>query len=149
MVSVSKYLTIAQQVSRINKQLNNVVDLTTKPIEETLLTQASLLASEQRSLAAEDPNAEKPGALKASIRVERGAPTSKKAIVIKIKAGGEKTAGTGEKSAKPYDYARANEFGTQKMKAQPFFFPVYRARKKEIRAAVRKAISLAVKGVFK
>jgi HK97 gp10 family phage protein len=146
MASIGKHLSIASQLRRIKRDLLKVADQVEIPVEDTLFTQAALLASEQRFLVAVDPNAEKPGALKSTIRVERGARTAKKAFVIKIKAGGQKTAGTGEK---PYDYARANEFGTQKMAAQPFFFPPYRARKKEIRGATRKAIKKAVKGVFK
>lgn len=149
MASLGKNLSIAAQVRRINQQLTKVADLAARPVEDTLITQAALLASEQRSLAPVDSSAEHPGALRASIRVEVGARTARKAFVIKIKAGGEKTAGADGKTAKPYDYARANEFGTQKMPAQPFFFPVYRARKKEIRGATRKVIKGAVKGVFK
>lgn len=37
-------------------------------------------------------------------------------------------------------YARFVEFGTPETTAQPFFFPVYRANKKRIRAAVGRAI---------
>lgn len=44
-------------------------------------------------------------------------------------------------------YARFQEFGTKNMPAHPFFFPAYRAKKKEIRrriaAAVRKGIAKA------
>lgn len=43
-----------------------------------------------------------------------------------------------------YDYAMANEFGTQKMKAQPFFFPTWRRYRggagKAIKAAAKRAI---------
>ncbi len=150
MASLGKNLSIAAQVRRINQQLLTVADKAAAPVKDTLFTQAALLASEIRSLAPVDTAAEHPGALRASVRVEEGAPTARKAFVVRVKAGGEKTAGAdGKGSAKPYDYARANEFGTQKMAAQPFFFPVYRARKKEIRGATRKAIKDAVKGVFK
>jgi HK97 gp10 family phage protein len=143
-----KNATIAYQVARINARLNQTTDLCAGPVEETMLTQAALIATEQKSLAPIDPDSEMPGALKESVRVEKGTPKPKKAIVINIKAGGAKTRKQG-KAAKPYDYGRAVEFGTQDMKAQPFFFPIWRARKKDARAAVRKAVKQAVSQVFK
>lgn len=144
MASLGKYLDVMTQVRRINQQLNTVAAKCEGPVEDTLVTQASLVASEIKSLAAVDPTSDTPGELKASVRLERGQPTAKKAFVIKIKAGGQKTAPDGG-----YDHARANEFGTQKMAAQPFFFPPWRARRKDVRTAVRKAIGPAVRDVFK
>ena len=140
-----KEIDIAVQVRRIKRNLESVIDKCTGPIEQTLITQASLVAAEQRSVApvGEGADEKNPGALRDSIRVERGSPTAKKAIVIKIKAGGESTHNDG------YDYARAQEFGTQEMPANPFFFPIWRARRKDVRAAVNKAIKNAVKDVFK
>jgi HK97 gp10 family phage protein len=75
------------------------------------------------------------GNLRDSIRVEQGRRPSR----FLVRAGGPKTTRGG------YDYALANEFGTQKMSAQPFFWPTYRAEKKRIRrnlnAAIRKALA--------
>lgn len=147
MASISANLTIAAQVRRINKQLNSVADRCSGPVGDTLLTQASLIASEQRGLAPIDPSSPTPGALKESVRVEQGHATEGKAIVVKIKAGGRTTQKQG--SSRTYDYAMAVEFGTKDMVAEPFFYPVARARKKEARAAVRKAIKNAVKDTFK
>ena len=146
MASIAKNLTVAYQVARINAQLNKTASLCAGPVEETLLTQASLVASEIKSVAPVDESAETPGALKASVRVERGKPTAKKAFVVNVKAGGVLTRKGG---GKPYDYARAQEFGTQDQPAHPFFFPIWRARKKDARAAVRKAVQKAVSQVFK
>lgn len=42
-------------------------------------------------------------------------------------------------------YARWVEFGTQKMGAQPYFFPSYRANKKSVRRRVRRAVTQAAK----
>ncbi|MBN8292808.1 HK97 gp10 family phage protein [Rhodobacter sp. NTK016B] len=42
-------------------------------------------------------------------------------------------------------YARFQEFGTTKMNANPFFFPVYRAWRPEIRRRIRRAISRGLK----
>lgn len=44
-------------------------------------------------------------------------------------------------------YARFLEFGTRHMMARPFFFPVYRAMKNRVKAAVRKASGQTVKRV--
>lgn len=141
-MSFSKNLDVLTQVRRINKQLNSVVAKCEAPVGDTMVVQASLLASEQRSLVAVG-NDEKAGAAKASIRVEMGKSTGKKAIVVEIKAGGPTTTKDG------FDYVRGLEFSTQDMPAQPFFFPPYRARRKAIRAATKKAVKLAVRDVFK
>lgn len=142
MAFLQKNISVMRQVRRINKQLEGVPQKCEGPVGDTLFLQASLVATEQRSLVAVGET----GDLKASIRVEAGKKTAKKAIVVNIKAGGALTL---DDSGKPYDHARANEFGTQYMPAQPFFFPVWRARKKEAKAAVRKAVKLAVSKVFK
>ena len=148
MASLGKNLTIAAQVSRIKRQLDSVAQKCEGPIGQTLFTQAALVASEIRSVAPIDNSSDTPGALRASVRVEQGQATGKKKIVVKIKAGGTKTL-KGGAGGKVYDYGRAVEFGTQEMQAQPFFFPIWRARRKAVRATVRKAIGNAVRGVFK
>lgn len=142
MAFLAKNLEVMTQVRRIKKALNGVVDKARGPIGDVLLTQAALIASEQRSLVAvgDDANA---GALKESIRVEEGKETAKKAVVVNIKAGGPTTTKGG------YDYARAVEFGTQDVPAQPFFFPVWRARRKDVRKVTKKAVKQVVRSVFK
>lgn len=44
-------------------------------------------------------------------------------------------------------YARFVEFGTSKMAKRPFFFPAYRARRREARNAIRRAVRAAAKQV--
>lgn len=144
MASLGRNLDIMAQVRRINRELIGVSAKCEGPVEQTLLTQAGLVASEIRSVAPVDDTSDTHGALRDSVRVERGTPTTKRAFVVKIKAGGDRTKEEGN-----YDYARANEFGTQKMAAQPFFFPIWRARRKEVRATVKKRVRAAVKEVFK
>lgn len=142
MASISRHLSVMQQVKRINKQLSATAEKCSGPVGDTLLTQAALVASEIRGMAPIDPTSKTPGALRDSVRVEEGGPTSKKAFTAKIKAGNAITNASG------YNYARAVEFGTVAMPAQPFFFPIWRARKKAVKAVVRKAIKQAVRGVF-
>lgn len=63
---------------------------------------------------------------------------------IRIMAGGKLTIRPSV-SSKPYDYARADEFGTQKMGAKPFFFPTYRLLKKKIISAMKRRITKSIK----
>jgi hypothetical protein len=147
MASLGKNLDVMVQVNRINKQLLSVVGKCQGPVEQTLLTQASLIGAEIKSVAPVDDESETPGAAKDSVRVEVGEPTAKKAYVVRIKAGGVKTRKKG--AAGEYDYVRGTEFGTQKSAAHPFFFPIWRARRKDVRTANRLSLKNSVKGVFK
>jgi HK97 gp10 family phage protein len=63
---------------------------------------------------------------------------------VRVVAGGRLTVRTAI-SSKPYDYARADEFGTQKMPAKPFFFPTYRLRKRKIVSAMKRKITASIK----
>lgn len=61
-----------------------------------------------------------------------------------VRAGGEKT----RKPAKgggTYDYAIAQEFGTQDMQANPFFWPAYRLLKKKFGSRRSRAMNKAIK----
>lgn len=46
-------------------------------------------------------------------------------------------------------YARYHEFGTVKMAAQPFFFPVWKARKAEFRNKIRSKVRAAIKEAWR
>ena len=74
------------------------------------------------------------GRLRSTIRTEQGA----KPMRVLVKAGGDATRVHG------YDYAIAQEFGTQHNQAQPFFWPSYRARKARIRREIKKAARAAI-----
>ena len=79
-----------------------------------------------------------------SIRVEEG----KRPLQVFVKAGGRLTTRQVRKgSGVDYDYALANEFGTQKMNAQPFFWPTYRLMKKRIRSAISRRARKAIEKV--
>jgi len=82
-----------------------------------------------------------PGALKHSVRL---IPDKSKDTIVRIVAGGQLTTRPAA-GRTPYDYARGDEFGTQKMAAQPFFFPTYRLRKKKIIAAMKRRITKNIK----
>lgn len=44
-----------------------------------------------------------------------------------------------------HDYAKYQEFGTVKMPANPFFYPVWRARRRRVKVRISRAISKAIK----
>jgi HK97 gp10 family phage protein len=83
------------------------------------------------------------GALKHSVRV---IPDRNKDTIVRVAAGGELTTRPSV-STRPYDYARADEFGTQKMAPHPFFFPTYRLLRKRMVAAMRRKITANIKKV--
>lgn len=80
------------------------------------------------------------GVLKTTVNVIPG----NKPTIVRVVAGGQKTVRPSI-SSKPYDYARADEFGTQNMPPKPFFFPTYRLRKKKIIAAMKRRITANIK----
>jgi HK97 gp10 family phage protein len=87
------------------------------------------------------------GATSASIRVE---PFTRGGIGAIIKAGGPlttKPVRNGQSAQ--YDYALAEELGTEGMLAQPFFYPAYRRQRRKIIANSSKAVRKAVDRVTK
>ncbi len=104
---------------------------------EELRKQAGDLATLIESVA---PRGET-GALIHSVGV---VPDKAKDTIVRVVAGGKLTVRLAV-SSKPYDYSRADEFGTVNMPAQPFFFPTYRLRKKKIIAAMKRKLTAAIK----
>jgi HK97 gp10 family phage protein len=104
--------------------------------------QAAALAELIRSVAPVYQGPVEPGGeLKTSVRM---IPDRSKDTVVRIVAGGKLTTRPAI-SSQPYDYARADEFGTHKMAAKPFFFPTYRLRKKKIISAMKRKITASIK----
>jgi HK97 gp10 family phage protein len=65
---------------------------------------------------------------------------------VRVVAGGDLTTKTIRKgSGIPYDYVRAEEFGTSNERAIPFFYNTYRARKRGIRQRIVARAAAAVK----
>lgn len=87
------------------------------------------------------PNGE--GDLDASIRSEPG----DHALQARVMAGGETTTRpVREGISATYDYAKAVEWGTENMEAQPYFYPAARLTRRRIKRNVNRAIRKAVKG---
>lgn len=96
--------------------------------------QANMIAKRMRSRVR--GSSKVTGNLLRSIRVEEHATTT-------IRAGGDSTTENG------YDYANAIEFGTQKITAEPFFWPSYRERKTAMRNAVKRAMRRELERLWK
>lgn len=127
-----------------------------REIMRTIETQADGIANQMRAKAPVGDT----GNLRRSIRTEKGD------LRVSILAGGDTTqkesggvlrsfvqgvrdglrGRAARKAAKSgaYDYAFANEFGTQKMKAQPFFYPTFRSKRAGARKAIREAVKRAI-----
>jgi len=68
---------------------------------------------------------------------------------VTLRAGGQTTTkAIHEGQSGSYDYANAQEFGTAKMSANPFFWPSYRLYRKAMRSAVKRNMRKAVKESF-
>lgn len=127
------------------EQFKSLMSRIPKPVAAELraavFDQAHRLSTAQASAVHQDL-----GNLRASHRVEEG----KHPLQAKVKAGGEKTTRLVRHGSKvTYDYANANEFGTEKMPARPAFWPMYRLLKKPIRAAIKKQAVKSIKKVVK
>lgn len=81
------------------------------------------------------------GDLRESVRVEDGENDLERIVT----AGGELTTTTSP-TGWAYDYALANEFGTTKMPAHPFFWPTIHERREAIVQAISDAVDEAVGG---
>jgi HK97 gp10 family phage protein len=115
-----------QSVKRFQALLDALPAAIRAPITAATFDQASRLA---RAMTFATGRA-RTTALRNSIRVEQG----RRPTRALVRAGGPKTTVHG------YDYALANEFGTSKMSAQPFFWPTYRAERKRIRRELKAAV---------
>jgi len=118
-----------QSVNRLQAILTLLPAQMKAPIRAQVFSQANVLRQAMIARVHADQ-----GTLRNSIRVEPG----RNEMRALVKAGGPATTVGG------YDYANAQEFGTQKMAAQPFFWPSYRAKKSQIRTAIKATIKVAL-----
>jgi HK97 gp10 family phage protein len=99
---------------------------------------AAELVSLQKSLAPEDQ-----GELVASIRYH---PYASGLIGGLVLAGGEKTTRPVRNGVSvSFDYALAQEFGTEDLPPSPFFYPPYRINRRKYSSRVTRAISKAIR----
>ncbi|TKT78421.1 HK97-gp10 family putative phage morphogenesis protein [Aquamicrobium sp. LC103] len=135
-----------KNLDRLRRRLERIPDAIRKRAKADLMLGGREINMLQRSLAPKDD-----GVLVGTIRTEQ---LPDPEIGVEIKAGGPETTKpvrNSEKGNAPeYDYALAQEHGTENMQANPFFYPAYRLKKKQVqrsvRRGVRKALRNAVKG---
>lgn len=111
-------------------------------VQVALTKSAEAIAAQQRSMV---PVAN--GTLRDSIRVE---PFTKGGIGALIHAGGPTTTKpvrAGQSAT--YDYALAQELGTQDQLAQPFFYPGFRRKKSAAKGRASRAVKKAVEKAMK
>lgn len=83
--------------------------------------------------------------LEKSIRKEKG----NRRLQVKVKAGGAATTRAVRNGVKAtYDYALADEFGTEKMTANPFFWPAYRLTKRRRKSRITRNANKIIKRIF-
>lgn len=122
MASFSEHLSVAQQVARIKRKIKAVGPAIKPAAQMQIEEEAAKLSDKQKSYAPVEE-----GDLRAGLDWN----------AIKGKVGAIVFASDWK--------SRWQEFGTEKMKANPFFFPPWRANKKQIWARIRKAIRSGAK----
>lgn len=133
----------------LKRKLAAIPTRLTDAVRVELERQAEDLVGLMRRLAPADT-----GALRASIGWTWGdAPAGSMVIgTVQAPGGGREFASMritifagGKTAAQDAFYARFQEFGTKNMPANPFFFPAYRSRKRQIRSSLTRAMRKALK----
>lgn len=124
-------------LDKLTAQFSRMRDLVEKANAETLKENADDLADRIRRAAPKDEHD-----LESTVRVV----PSRDGVSQRVVAGGRTTRKPVQDGQSPeFDYARAVEFGTEDMAAEPFFFTTYRKRKRAMRTKQNKAIKAAIK----
>lgn len=123
----------------LKKKLAALPKAVKSEVQAELNIAAGEVVAAQKALAA--PNVDS-GSLQMSIRFT---PFSRGGIGVIFEAGGPLTTReVREGSGVDYDYALANELGTQDMLAQPFFYSGFRRKRASIRRRASKGLRKAV-----
>lgn len=126
-----------ESLRRLKEKFARIPKDTGQAVTRTLVEEAQGLAEAMRRVVPVGS-----GNLRESIRVVAG----KNPLEVKITAGGPLTSAKVRHGATAvYDYAIATEFGTQKERAEPFFFSTYRKRKRQIRQHIAEAMGRSLK----
>ena len=124
-------------LARLQRRLKAIPQQVRDEMNVVLDKQAHELAATMKQLAPQED-----GDLRESIQVEASPTYLARAVV----AGGAKTTRPVREGADAsYDYAFAQELGTTKMPANPFFYPAVRLLNKRIKRRIKAAAARAVK----
>lgn len=128
---------MSAQTDRLKRRMQAIPAAVRAAVRPALVRSADELADRMKTLVPVED-----GTLRSSIRTEPG----KDELSIKVAAGGPLTTKPVRDGADAsYDYALGQEYGTQDMPANPFFWPAYRLSRKRIRNRLRRAIRKAVR----
>lgn len=133
-------------MDRLKRKLARIPESVKRRAQADLMLAGREINVLQRSLAPQDD-----GDLRGTIRTE---PLADGTIGVAIAAGGPATTKPvrhSEKGNAPtYDYALGQEYGTEDMAPQPYFWPAIKVKRKQVkrrvRAGVRRALKAAVDG---
>jgi HK97 gp10 family phage protein len=130
-------------LEKLRRKLNRIPESVRRRAQADLMLAGRQINMAQRALAPSDD-----GDLRASIRSE---PLTDGTIGVVIRAGGPTTTKpvrNGQSAT--YDYALGQEYGTQDMAPNAFFWPAYKAGKgkarRDVRAGVKRSLRQAVTG---
>jgi HK97 gp10 family phage protein len=132
-------------LEKLRRRLERIPAEVRKRTQAELMLQGREINMLQRSLAPKDDLT-----LASTIRSE---PLPSPEIGVVMRAGGPATTKpvreTEKGNSPEYDYALAQEFGTEEMPANPFFMPAIKVKRKQarnrVRAAARKGLKMAGK----
>lgn len=128
------------RVERLQRKLQALPRIARQEIEKAMEKSAAEMVTLARSLVPVDS-----GDLRQSIGWTWGE-APKGSIRLGTVGGGAATITIFAGNSEAF-YARWVEFGTQKMRAQPYFFPAYRALRKRAKSRIRRAGTKAAKKV--
>lgn len=130
-------------LDRLNRKLKRMPDIARQEVAKAMEKSAQEIVEMAKGLAPA-----RTGALRDSIGWSwHGAPQGSM-VLGEVRSSGR---GAGNLSIVIYAgdsqafYARWQEFGTVHMRAQPYFFPAYRANRKRVRSRISRAITKAAK----
>lgn len=124
--------------AKVRRKLRALPEAVLRELKDQNGKNSAELVETMKGFAARDS---KSGALVGSIEDE--AAQSPSGVARRVKAGGERTRKPVRKSKKgnapEYDYALANEYGTEDMAAQPFFWPAWRLKRRRFKSRMSRA----------
>lgn len=125
-------------LAEFNRRMKRIPENVRRAAQEVIDANAADLVATQKSFVPVDE-----GDLRESIRTF---PLGGLRVGAVVKAGGATTTRPVRNGISvTFDYALAQEFGTENMQANPFFFPAYRLNKRKHKARVTRAIKKAIR----
>lgn len=135
-------MTKIKGLDRLNRKLKRLPQATKDQISEAIAQSAREIVDMAVNLVPVDS-----GDLAGSIGWTWGkAPKGAMTLGV-VKSSGSELVATVYAGDSEAFYARWVEFGTQKMTAQPFFYPSYRALRKRSKSRIKRAVTKAAKKV--